>query len=139
MITEPRAQITDHFNAWEFRCRCNRCTGFKIARMLVVLLEAMRAGIGRLIPGAVFVVNSGYRCPDHNAAQGGAPRSLHLAGQAADISTPSKMDRAHFHRFAYSYWYLSKRGGLGLYDWGVHLDLGPVRLWDRRSVKAPLA
>lgn len=33
-------------------------------------------------------VNSGYRCPDLNAAVGGAPDSLHMKGLAADILCP---------------------------------------------------
>lgn len=30
-------------------------------------------------------INSGLRCEDHNAAQGGAPNSRHLTGRAIDI------------------------------------------------------
>lgn len=39
--------------------------------------------------GAPIIVTSGYRCPRLNAAVGGARRSQHTLGQAADIRTLS--------------------------------------------------
>ena len=39
--------------------------------------------------GAPIIVTSGYRCPRLNAAVGGARRSQHTLGQAADIRTVS--------------------------------------------------
>lgn len=35
--------------------------------------------------GAPIGVSSGYRCPDHNRSIGGAKKSLHTQGRAADI------------------------------------------------------
>ena len=34
--------------------------------------------------GGPIVINSGTRCPVHNAAVGGRPNSAHLSGEAAD-------------------------------------------------------
>jgi uncharacterized protein YcbK (DUF882 family) len=45
------------------------------------MLEEMR---GRR--GAPIIITSGYRCAAHNRKVGGAPRSLHMYGMAADIS-----------------------------------------------------
>jgi len=39
----------------------------------------------RDLAGAPVRVTSGYRCPDHNRAVGGAKQSRHLLGHAADI------------------------------------------------------
>lgn len=39
--------------------------------------------------GGPVVVNSGYRSPALNAAVGGAPRSRHMYGEAADITVGS--------------------------------------------------
>lgn len=47
-------------------------------------LEAVRIRLG----GAPIVVSSGYRCPELNAAIGGAKASQHMTGQAADIICP---------------------------------------------------
>ena len=44
------------------------------------VLEPVRERLGRPI-----VVNSGYRCPIHNAAVGGVANSQHLRGEAADL------------------------------------------------------
>jgi hypothetical protein len=40
--------------------------------------------------GAPLRVNSGYRCTALNRAVGGAPRSQHMAGEAADITAGSR-------------------------------------------------
>ena len=43
----------------------------------------------RIQYGSPIYVNSGYRCKALNKAVGGAERSYHLAGRAADITTGS--------------------------------------------------
>jgi zinc D-Ala-D-Ala carboxypeptidase len=73
------------------------------------------------------LVTSGYRSPAHNARVGGAPRSVHMAGQglpgvAADVKCSSGTPRA---------WYALLDelgpGGLGLYAGHVHVDTRPGR------------
>jgi uncharacterized protein YcbK (DUF882 family) len=140
MVTNKREQITQHFNASEFTCHCNKCQTFNISRDLVQMLENVRAGIlsimGRESP---LVVVSGYRCEAHNQEIGGAPNSYHVKGLAADLATPRGMDRRAFHGFLFVTWYKGNRGGLGLYDWGAHLDRGEAgRFWDERTNKVQL-
>lgn len=117
------------FVAEEFRCRCagrhgTPCDGFAdgpnfgIDPDLVSLLDAVRAAVG-----APVHVNCGYRCPAHNAAVGGVPKSFHVLGQAADIAckvlSPAALaDVAE--RFA--------PPGLGRYPGFVHVDVR--RGWD---------
>ena len=36
--------------------------------------------------GVPIYINSGYRCPAHNAEVGGVPNSQHVEGTAADIT-----------------------------------------------------
>lgn len=43
----------------------------------------------RMQLGMPVMVNSGYRSPELNRAVGGVPRSYHLYGRAADITTGS--------------------------------------------------
>jgi uncharacterized protein YcbK (DUF882 family) len=81
MINDIR--ISPHFKLREFQCRC--CGVVKLSPGLLAMLERMRGEWG-----APMIVNSGYRCPKHNKAVGGAARSLHLCGMAADISADQK-------------------------------------------------
>ncbi|MDR1651664.1 MAG: peptidase M15 [Synergistaceae bacterium] len=72
-------RISPHFKLREFQCGC--CGTVKLRPELIAMLEALRALWGRPIS-----LTSGYRCEQHNRAVGGASRSLHMAGRAADIS-----------------------------------------------------
>lgn len=67
-----------HFTPREFRCRC--CGRLGAVPALAALLDWTRRAWG----GPV-VVNSGFRCAAHNAAVGGAAKSRHLLGLAADV------------------------------------------------------
>ncbi len=76
-------QITDNFNLREFSCKgADCCHGIvKIDSRLVKILQVLRDHIGT----PIYIV-SGYRCKEHNTAVGGAPRSQHMDGRAADIA-----------------------------------------------------
>ncbi|MCR4817367.1 MAG: hypothetical protein K5841_00235 [Fretibacterium sp.] len=94
------------FRPEEFQCRC--CGQGQPAQSLVLWLDLFRAAWG----GPVRI-NSGFRCPAHNAEAGGAKQSRHLPGCAADIA-PLPGDMA--------------RRMLGLHDrevieypWGMHV------------------
>ena len=87
-----------YFNYKEFWCRCNRCqkgdTGMDIppGGMIGGVTENVKALIENVLDplrekyGKPIRVNSGYRCPNHNLAVGGATGSQHLRGEAADIA-----------------------------------------------------
>jgi hypothetical protein len=70
--------LAPHFRLYEFECRC--CGRVTVASVLPEMLEELRGAWGRPL-----AITSGYRCASHNAAVGGAPRSLHMAGRAVDI------------------------------------------------------
>lgn len=76
--------ISPHFSLSEFACSCGgrygSCRRIRVDRRLLVALERYRRHHGRAVP-----VVSGYRCPRRNRAVGGASRSQHLGGYAADI------------------------------------------------------
>lgn len=71
-------QLSAHFKSSEFDCP--HCGKVSVDAKLLQRLEALRAIVGKPLP-----IVSGYRCPTYNAAVGGAPRSKHMLGQAADI------------------------------------------------------
>lgn len=83
-------KIGTYFNDYEFACSCHRhatdAQGHNILdntidKRLVDVLDAIRERIGQPI-----YINSGYRCPAHNAEVGGVPNSQHVEGTAADIT-----------------------------------------------------
>jgi uncharacterized protein YcbK (DUF882 family) len=80
-----------------------------------------------------FELTSGYRSPETNAAlheldAGVASNSLHMKGQAADISVPDRELR-DVYEMALS----MRMGGVGYYpdpdDDFIHVDVGRVRRW----------
>jgi zinc D-Ala-D-Ala carboxypeptidase len=83
--------MSEHFQEYEFRCRCPRCKGLVEANIddsLYALLEWVRSAVGHAIK-----IVSGVRCKEHNAEVGGVENSDHLRGTAADISIVSSQDR----------------------------------------------
>lgn len=71
--------------------------------------------------GQAITVTSGYRCKDHNKAIGGAPRSQHLLGKAADITHPW-LDA--LHEVAEKI-FPNAIKGTGF----IHVDIGSKRFW----------
>lgn len=115
--TELTWDKVQHFQRREFACKCGKCGGFPVepSMELVELLDKIRAHYGKPVR-----VNSGIRCAAHNANVGGASRSQHLLGTAADICiagvTPEELA-------AYIETLIPNTGGIGIYAWGVHVDV----------------
>lgn len=74
-----------HFSFTEFRCNCGgrypECQRIWVLRPLLVSLETLRNRFYR----DGLAITSGCRCTQHNRAVGGASRSQHLFGAAADM------------------------------------------------------
>lgn len=68
-----------------------------------------------------LVITSGYRTEAHNRAIGGAKKSLHLSGMAADVVVPG-IPAKEVQKFLRNW-----SGGLGLYGTFTHLDIRPYR------------
>lgn len=86
-------------------------------KRLAKRLQALRDITGRPI-----TITSGYRGPKLNAAVGGASKSYHTKGLAADINIEG-MTAKQVQRSLDLLW----DGGLGYGDGFTHLDLGPRR------------
>ena len=110
-------QLSEHFDSSEFACKCG-CGGLHngadINPRLVQVLERMRQRCGRPL-----VISSGYRCPKHNAEEGGVWNSQHVYGNAADVLVPDGMNIGELYELAE----MCGADGIGLYDWGVHVDV----------------
>ena len=71
-----------YFSLDEFKCKCGKgCLPPQgIDPQLIAVLNEARKDAGTPI-----YITSGYRCPDHNRACGGATKSYHMTGKAADV------------------------------------------------------
>ena len=101
----------------EFQCQCGKCGLPEMSFTLIDALDWLRETMG--VP---FTVTSGYRCPAHNKAVGGAPKSFHLFGKAADITVTRKI----LLPLIYKIGIVSKRfNGMGLSENKlIHFDVG---------------
>jgi hypothetical protein len=84
-------------------------------------LQDLRTRLGKPV-----MVTSGYRTPERNREIRGNPRSLHMQGQAFDVSMQNH-DPELFVRTARAVGF----NGIGTYPRAnfVHVDVGPVRQW----------
>lgn len=79
-------QLTPHFNAKEFTCKCGRTHDTIISDKLVTKLEELYKKLENTPNGvSKIIVTSGYRCKDHDIAVGGNGYGQHTLGNAADI------------------------------------------------------
>lgn len=99
--------ISKNFTSNEFDCKgTNCCATTKIDGKLVKYLQKIRDHFGKPV-----TITSGYRCETHNKKIGGATRSYHSLGQAADIVVSGVSSR-EVAKYAESIGIL----GIGLYE-----------------------
>ena len=120
--------LTPNFNRTEFACKGKNCCEHS-APINMRLVEALQ--ILREQANAPLSVNSGFRCVKHNKTVGGAKNSQHIYGTAADIALPQGYSPVQFAALADS---LDQFDGIGIYDWGIHVDVrGTKARWDYRT------
>ena len=73
-----------HFSEAELECHCG-CGQNGCQQALIDGLEGFR-----MLVGGPVIVDDAYRCPTHNAAVGGVPKSQHELGLAADVRVEGK-------------------------------------------------
>lgn len=78
---------SEHFLESELACHCG-CGVNGTVQELLDALEAFRS-----LVGAPVTLDCAYRCPAHNAKIGGAPKSQHVLGRAADVKVKGKTAR----------------------------------------------
>ena len=74
-------QLSPHFNAKEFRCKCGKEHEFSISDELIEKLEKLYAALNC----SKIIVTSGFRCSAHDKAVKGSGTGQHTLGNAADI------------------------------------------------------
>lgn len=82
-------KLSANFDSSEFACACG-CGYNAVDPALVAALQALRDSLGCPV---VITPEGGCRCAQHNAAVGGATRSQHMLGRAADIYVPGMTPR----------------------------------------------
>lgn len=112
-------KLSENFRVKEFACKDGSDPVF-ISEGLVQVLQQIRSHFGEQVH-----IHSGYRTEEHNKKQKGASQnSQHLYGLAADFHVEGVAPETVY---AYADKLLKDTGGVGLYDWGVHLDVRKVK------------
>lgn len=128
MAEQRRKQLTKHFNVREFDCKdgtpVQKRDHAGLQNLCELYLEPLRAKFGPV------TVVSGFRTVSHNRKVGGASKSFHVYtihdgnDQAADIKCARGTPR-QWH--ATLNWLRARKrggkGGLGLYNTFVHIDM----------------
>ncbi|MEY0983305.1 MULTISPECIES: D-Ala-D-Ala carboxypeptidase family metallohydrolase [Providencia] len=108
------SKLSEHFDSNEFACK-DGCGANQVESKLVEILEGVRTHFDKPV-----VIVSGRRCANHNKNVGGAPKSQHLLGTAADIKvkdvTPKAVADYLESQFPDSY-------GIGRYKTFTHIDV----------------
>ena len=115
--------LSKNFNRDEFDCKCGNCTSIAVDAELVNVLQKLREHCGQPI-----TINSAYRCEVHNERVGGATKSKHRLGIAADIVVKgfNPRDIAAYFRNEYPTKY-----GVGDYESFTHIDVrGNAARWE---------
>ena len=106
------------FKPHEFACKCG-CGEQDVTEELLRELDTIREHFG--VPVSI---TSGRRCDAHNRAVGGAPKSQHKDGTAADIQVRGESPYSVYQYLNKRY---PKKYGIGLYGTFVHFDVRPQK------------
>lgn len=120
----------EFFAREEYRCQCGGkyCNGFpnEPHEATVRYANAIRKRLG-----VSTRVNSGLRCPTWNSIQGGVANSNHMTGGAVDLGCPDGTTPEAMRAAAEAV--MGNTGGIGIYNWGIHIDDGVYSRWDERT------
>lgn len=132
---EPTGTFWDdikYFTKSDFACTCGGayCDGYnntEPAEQTVRVVDEIRRRAN--VP---ITINSAIRCSLRNAQVGGVSNSLHLTGQAVDLSSSSLQpyELQSIASEVIKEILPSTQGGIGKYSWGIHVDNGARRTWE---------
>lgn len=123
MKTQANSKLTKNFTVKEFACN-DGSDLVLIDSELVDILQKIRDHVKKPVH-----INSAYRTPSYNKKIGGASKSQHLEGKAADI----RIDGETPERVAEIAEYYGA-DGIGLYNTFTHIDTrGITARWDFRK------
>lgn len=111
-------KVSNNFKVGEFSCADGSDPIF-ISPELVSVLQNIRAHFGKPV-----TITSAYRTAAHNKKVGGVSDSMHLYGAAADIKVKDVSPR---QAAQYAEKLLTGKGGIGVYETFVHIDVRPTK------------
>jgi uncharacterized protein YcbK (DUF882 family) len=123
-------KLSKNFSLSEFDCNDGSVTPKEVIVNLQLLAEQLQ--VLRDFVGKSITINSGYRSPAYNKKIGGASRSQHLLGTAADIRIDGVSAR-EVHGIVSELIKdgRMKEGGLGKYSSFTHYDIrGTKARWN---------
>lgn len=120
----PFGKVWTGFDRKEFACKC----GCGYDTVDVELLDVLKK-LKKYFNNKVVHISSGCRCVQYNKKVGGASKSQHLLGRAADVvvvgTSPALV--AKYLRETYPDKY-----GIGIYNSFTHIDTRKIRArWDK--------
>lgn len=114
LAKDGEKKLSANFRVKEFACADGSDVVF-ISDGLVQVMQAIRSHFGEMA-----VVHSGFRTEEHNRKEGGEPFSYHLYGMACDFHVEGVKPK---DVASYAETLLPNTGGIGVYSWGVHIDV----------------
>lgn len=118
-----QVKLSNNFKLQEFECKCGKCKNTKIDNKLVNSLQLIRNHFNKAV-----IINSGYRCTEHNKSVGGVSNSQHTKGKAADIVVKGIAPRE-----VAAYAASIGVNGIGVYETFTHVDTRDTRAYWGRS------
>ena len=111
--------LSKNFSRSEFACKGTNCCGHSapVQPELISALQGLRDQLN--LP---LSITSGFRCIRHNESVGGADRSFHTLGMAADVACPDGMTAEDLAQAAEAI-SAFQQGGIRIYPSWVHLDV----------------
>lgn len=112
--------VSKSFKRKEFACKDGCGLGLgdgDINPELIEVIQDVRDHFGEPV-----VISSGLRCQTHNKRVGGAPKSQHLLGTAADLRI-AKVAPAKVYEYLNTKY--PDKYGVGRYDTFTHIDVRP--------------
>lgn len=110
-------KLSENFDSSEFACKCGCGEEIAMDGDLISKLQWIRTAFGKPIK-----INSGYRCPEHNAKIGGVPDSEHVLGEAVDISVTTGADRYRLIELA-----MNRFDRIGIAGTFIHLGVSSTK------------
>lgn len=125
LAADGEKYVSEHSQVKEYACNDGSDVVF-IHAIQPVWFEAARTINGPFCP------NSAYRTVSYNASiKDASPKSKHCMGIAMDIPAKNATPQELYDLFEDI---MGESGGLGIYDWGIHVDYRPIKSrWDYRG------